>query len=91
MANNEADIVFTGRLDREELKAVYHLADRVYQFIPEADVRGNQHVELGQRFDVVIDVSIPRLIHEGYLSPLRSKGSRVEADLENVTVHLGLL
>lgn len=39
--------------------------------------------------DVVIDVPIPRLIKEGYLSPLRSKGSRVEAELEGVTVRAG--
>jgi DNA repair protein RadD len=39
--------------------------------------------------DVVIDVPIPRLIHEGFLSPLRSKGSRVEADLDGVTVRAG--
>lgn len=39
--------------------------------------------------DVVIDVPIPRLIREGYLSPLRSKGSRVEAQLDDVTVRAG--
>ena len=39
--------------------------------------------------DVVIDVPIPRLISEGYLSPLRSKGSRAEAALDGVTVRAG--
>ena len=44
MSNNERDIIFTGRLEREELKAVYHLSD-LFVFPSDTDTFGMSVLE----------------------------------------------